>query len=301
MASSFSKFYDYFEEKWLLIPFEFRMVILVSTVLVLLMLTLYLYFFNTSIFEKLFCYRLCRRRKRKRERGRSKPIKEGQAANEDEEGWANNPENERYCDKFNGEKQFESQKSSFKAKRPPPRADSFKAVPSVSASVSEIKSELDGNNSFMNQDFNQQVKQRNDNLIENIHKYKEQLNTNIKLVHRQSSAAKVPAAPSLRRSFLAARELEQSTRPTPSVSPKSEYNLIRIVNENAENDPVKETNNKFSGPRKIEFSPGMKPATDSSVYSGLSQHLQESVRTDEPEPKRLSEDEKKHSAFSSFN
>lgn len=283
MTNFFTKFYDYFEEKWLSIPFEFRIVILVSTVLVLLMLTLYLYFFNRSILQKIFfCSRFCRRQKKKRERPRSKTMKGSPAANKDE-AWTDNPDAERY-----GERQ-EGHKGSLKSKKPLPRHDSYKVLPTISASVSEIRSEVDGTNSFMNQDFNQQVKEKQkDNLMENLHKYKQKLDTNIQLV-RQSSGAK-----------------EQPTPPLePPVSPKSdyrsEYNLIKIVDQSPENDPAakEEPKDKSFGPRKIELSPTTKPPADSSVYSGFSQHMQESIH--EPDPKKLTEEEKKHSAFSSFN
>ena len=286
-----SQYYDYLEEKWLSIPFEFRIVILVSILMVLLMLVLYLYFFNVSIFGKLFCC-CCRLFKSPTKKRPHTMVRENQAADGDDVSWVENPENDRYCDKFNPNGQFEGQQP-LKAKRAHSRTHSFKAIPRLSASVSEIKSELDGNGSFVNEDFNQQVKQKDDNLMENIMKFKDKLNTNIKLINQQSSAGRIPVA---RRSSLASDKDADHAKPAGSFAPRSDYRSEYLIKVVADNEPmVKET----KMPKKIELSP-VKLGTNDSVYSGFSQHLQE-PRAEEPEFKKTVDEEKKHSAFSSFN
>ncbi|KAI3476208.1 hypothetical protein L1887_62264 [Cichorium endivia] len=221
---------------------------------------------------------------------------------ENEDSRMDIPDNERYCDRFNGPNEVHRSRSS-KAKRPRSRGQPYKAVPPppFSTSMSEIKSELDTDNSFVNQDFNQQ-KQKDDNLIENINRYKNQLNTNIKLINKNGLGARVDSDVALRPSVPTSKVIEPA-RPflRPKSDYRSEYNFIKIV---AEKDPKIEEDNLIKEPKvpkKIELGP-IKPGTE-SMYSGFSQHLQES-RVEVPESKRTADEEKeekKHSAFSSFN
>ena len=283
-----SSFYDYLEEKWLSIAYEFRIVILVSIAVVLLMLVLYLYFFNVSVFGKLFYYcRHFRRPKTKKKRPRSKVRKEKQATKKEKrDSRLSKKENSRYCDKLDGERR------SPKAEQP--RARSFKAPPSVS--ISEIKSEK-GRNSFANEDFNQQVKHKDDNLLDNINKYKNKLNSNIKLINRHGSVGKISATNASQPSLSAVLE------PVPAVLPKNEcpneFNVIKVMKAGEDEPPGTEdpAAKESKMPKKIEL--GVKVAAD-TAYSGLSQNLEE-ARPEEPESKKTADDEKKHSAFSSFN
>lgn len=145
------------EERWLSIPFEFRILILLSIVLCLILCLLYLYFFKEEFCKQVFCFKRFK-----------KLFFKDSKTEETEDG---------YAKKLVHRSIHKSDKKRPYMKKPP------HFVRPVFSSVNGTKSEI---NSQISQDFNQQVNRTKDTLIESINRYKNELSTNIKLINKST-------------------------------------------------------------------------------------------------------------------